>query len=135
MQQYFFTCRFCKMWICLNSRKTDSKHWHWVKERVEWNLYLYTTVKRFIKCITTKTKKHKKFLVWLSNPPFKYGKPRFTEVPLKALSDQVWIRDKCLCFFKLFIFICFFLGKWLADFLFIRSNGETHQNKVSRVPL
>ena len=36
-----------------------------------------------------KNKKHKKFLVWLSNPPFKYGKHRIAEVPLKALSDQV----------------------------------------------
>ena len=40
-----------------------------------------------------------------SYPPWKDGNARFTAVPLKALSDQVWIRYRCFSFFKLFFFI------------------------------
>ena len=42
--------------------------------------------------------------------------------------DQVWIRYQCFCFFKLHIFICGFVQKWLAHFLFVRSNGEVYRN-------
>ena len=31
--------------------------------------------------------------VILSDPPCKYGNAQFTTVPLKALSDPVWIRN------------------------------------------
>ena len=41
-----------------------------------------------------------------SDPFIKYDNVRFTMVHLKDLSDKV-----CLCFFKLFIFICGFSGK------------------------
>ena len=36
----------------------------------------------------------------------KDGNARFTTVPLKALSNQVWIRCQCLEFWKLIIFNC-----------------------------
>ena len=39
---------------------------------------------------------------------WKDGDDRFTTVPLKALSNQVWIRYQCFCLFKLFVFICGF---------------------------
>ena len=32
------------------------------------------------------------------DPPCKSGNSRFTTVPLKSLSDQVWIRSECFCF-------------------------------------
>ena len=55
-----------------------------------------------------------------SDPLGKDNNARFTTVPLKALSDQVWIGYPCFCFYKLFIFICGFSVKvtW-ALFLFI----------------
>ena len=40
-----------------------------------------------------------------SDPTCKDDNSWFTRVPLKALSDQVWIKYQCFCFFKLFIFI------------------------------
>ena len=42
---------------------------------------------------------------------------RFTAVPLKALSDQVFIRYPCFCFFKLLIFNCGFSSKLICAFL------------------
>ena len=57
-----------------------------------------------------------------SDPSCKDGNARFTTIPLKPLSDQVFVRYQCFGFFKLFIFICGFSArKW--------SNGETHKNK------
>ena len=35
----------------------------------------------------------------------------------------------CIRFFKPIIFICGFLQKWLEHFMFLRSNGEIHNNK------
>ena len=63
-----------------------------------------------------------------SDPPCKDGITRFTTVPLKALSDQVWIRYTC------FLPNCSFsfagsLRKWLAHFLLVRSPWETHRNQ------
>ena len=53
---------------------------------------------------------------------------RFTTVPLKALSDQVWIRFQCFCFYKLFDFTCCISAKvTCTHFLFISSNGEIHR--------
>ena len=81
---------------------------------------------------------------------------QFTTVPLKALSDQVWIRYQYFCLFVYFnclFSFAVYLGKWRARFLFIGSNGETLRNthlssqkndgifqtfdqiKVSRIPL
>ena len=46
-----------------------------------------------------------------------------------SLPDQVWIRYQCFCFIKLFFFsFAVSLQKWLAHFLMISSNGETHRN-------
>ena len=36
-----------------------------------------------------------------SDPPCKDGNTWFTMVPLKDLSDQVWIRTSCICLWKL----------------------------------
>ena len=75
-------------------------------------------------------KKIKGTVLLISGDPLcKDGNARFTTVPSKALSDQVWIRYQCFCFFNLFIVICGFL--WLAHFLLIRNNGEIHRNKHS----
>ena len=52
-----------------------------------------------------------------SDPQCKVGDAWFTMVPLKALSDQVWIRYSCFCFFELFIFICGFSAKVTCAFL------------------
>ena len=41
----------------------------------------------------------------------------FTTVPLKALSDQVWIRYQCFCFVESFIFICGFPTQVTCTFL------------------
>ena len=50
----------------------------------------------------------------------RHGNARFTTVPLKALSELVWIRS-------IFLFVktvYFSLKKWFEYFLKIRSNGE-----------
>ena len=48
-------------------------------------------------------------------------------VPLKALLDQVSnIRDRCFCFFQLFILI--FESNLLISF-YKKQYGETHRNK------
>jgi len=52
-----------------------------------------------------------------SDPPCKNGNTRFTTVPLKALSDQVWKRYSFFCIFKLFIFIWCFSEKVTCTFL------------------
>ena len=52
-----------------------------------------------------------------SDPQCKVGDAWFTTVPLKALSDQVWIRYSCFCFFELFIFICGLSAKVTYAFL------------------
>ena len=54
----------------------------------------------------------KKKDVTSSEPPCKDGNTRFTAVPLKVLSDQVWTRYQCFCFVKLFILLAVFLQKW-----------------------
>jgi len=46
-----------------------------------------------------------------SDPSCKDDNSRFTTVPLKALSEQAWIRYQCFCFSKLFIFTCGFSAK------------------------
>ena len=53
-----------------------------------------------------------------SDPPCKDDNARFTTVPLKALSDQVYrIRYQCLKFQKLIIFNCGFSSKVTCAFL------------------
>lgn len=48
---------------------------------------------------------------------YKNGNVRFTIVPLKAFSDQVWTRYPCFCFLKLFICISGFSAKVTYTFL------------------
>ena len=50
---------------------------------------------------------------------------RITTLPLKPLSDQIWIRYSCFSSFKLFNFICGFSAKGLAHFLLVRNNGDS----------
>ena len=57
------------------------------------------------------------------------GSVRITTIPLKALSDQVWIRYPCFCFFKLFIFIWGFSMNVTWAFLLIRTKQwRNYQN-------
>ena len=53
--------------------------------------------------------------------PCKDGNTRFTTVPLKTLSDQVWIR----C--KYFLFSKFYLQKWLAH-LYCKKTLKNYRN-------
>ena len=52
---------------------------------------------------------------------------RFTTVSLKVLSDQVWIRYKRCCFFKLLFSFAVSLRNW--HLMRLRSNGETNRSK------
>ena len=54
----------------------------------------------------------------------------FTTVPLKTLSDQVWIRYQGFCLFKLFIFNCSFSTRVIAHHLFMRSNKELQRKNT-----
>ena len=61
----------------------------------------------------------KLFKIISGDPPCKDGNARFTTVPLKALSDQVWT------FLKLFILICGFSAKVTCTlFAYIRKTAE-----------
>ena len=51
-----------------------------------------------------------------SDPPCKDDNVRFATVPLKALSDQVWIRHQCFSFIKPFFSSAVSLWKWSAHF-------------------
>ena len=62
--------------------------------------------------------------IYVHDTPWKDGNVRFTNEPLITLSDQVWIRIDIKVFFESLIYICITLLKWLAHFLFNRSNGE-----------
>ena len=64
------------------------------------------------------------------NPPCNDGNARFTTVPWKALSIQVWIRYQCFCLFKQFIFSCGFSAKVKIAFHVNKwTNEETHKYK------
>ena len=67
--------------------------------------------------------------IYVHDAPWKDGNVRFTNVPLITLSDQVWIRIDIKVFFESLIYIFITLLKWLAHFLFNRSNGEAHRQK------
>ena len=58
----------------------------------------------------------------------KMANARFTIVPLKASSNQVWIRCSCFCFFNLLIFICDFYEKMtIVHLLLIRNTEKIHK--------
>ena len=73
-----------------------------------------------MKCINSWLKRTVSII--LSDSSCKDGNALFTTVPLKALSDQVWI--KYPWFFNYLFSFAVSLQKWLVHFLFIRSNGE-----------
>ena len=50
-------------------------------------------------------------------PLFKVGNARFTTVPLKTCSHQLWVRYACFCLFKLCFLICGFFVKVTCAFL------------------
>ena len=51
----------------------------------------------------------------------------------KAMSDRVWIRYHSFCFFKLFIFICWFLPKVTCAFLAYKTQHLLSQNNEGNV--
>ena len=55
------------------------------------------------------------------------AKMAITTVPFKALSDQVWIRYLCFCFFKVFFFICGFSSNVTCAFLAYRKQWKNNQ--------
>ena len=55
------------------------------------------------------------------------GDARFTTVPLKSLSDQVWIIYQCFCLLKLFIVICGFSAKVTCAFLVYEKQWRNSQ--------
>ena len=59
-----------------------------------------------------------------SNPPWKDVNARFTMVPLRSLSDQVWIRYQSDNFH-----LRFYLRKWHAHFFLKRSKWENTRTK------
>ena len=73
-----------------------------------------------MKCINSWLKRTVSII--LSDSSCKDDNALFTTVPLKALSDQVWI--KYPWFFNYLFSFAVSLQKWLVHFLFIRSNGE-----------
>ena len=71
-----------------------------------------------------------------SDPSCKDGNFRFATVPLKALSDQVWIIYQCLYNIKNWVFSAVLsLQKWLAHFHYRKRNRnyQNYQLKVLRV--
>ena len=66
-----------------------------------------------------------------SDPRSKDVNGRFTTVPSKDLSDQVWYISPFSIYFcnQLLIYTCGFLRKWLAHFLHNRRNEENDCNK------
>ena len=67
--------------------------------------------------------------VILSDPPCKDANARFTTVPLKALSDQVWIRYSCFfLFFLHLIFTSSFSVKVTGAFLALKKRRRNFTN-------
>ena len=63
--------------------------------------------------------------VYSRDPPRKNYNAWFTTVPLKGLSDQLWIiYPHVYVFVSLVFYFVASLQKWLAQFLRIRNNGE-----------
>ena len=67
--------------------------------------------------------------VILSDPPCKDDNVRFKRITLKALSDQVWTRYQCLCFWKLILFTCGFSQESIYEL----SNHKTFKTRKTTI--
>ena len=47
-----------------------------------------------------------------------------------SLSDQIWIRSSCFCFWKLFVFPCGFSAKMTCAFLAYQKDWRNYQNQT-----
>ena len=100
----------------------------WILERIfeevgDFHIFKYLNVFKFnIKIKRTVS-------VISSDPSCTDGNARFTTVPFKALSDQVWIRYQCLQFRKLIILNCGFFYKLLQ--LIYNSTGCPKKTGIS----
>ena len=47
-----------------------------------------------------------------------------------SLSDQIWIRTPCFCFWKLFVFPCGFSAKMTCAFLAYQKGWRNYQNQT-----